>query len=203
MVAGRFGGWGQTFASPNITRVYSENHSISKALKEEEERKKKWQNYCREKELAEVSPETTRDYSNYKIEALKREEKQKKQQQNHCREKELAEVREKLGEELLDGDSVLLIIQEINTIVGMDRIQRNVVTFFDPVLTKEHGLEGTPVTITITTVNGEKQRNTKLYVVELLTAWGKRKMVRAFGMEKITKRVLYICLTGSRMCGRK
>ena len=58
---------------------------------------------------------------------------------------------------------------------------------------EEHGLEGTPVTITIATVNGEKQRDTKLYVVELLTIWGERKMVRAFGMDKITERVPYIC----------
>ena len=100
---------------------------------------------------------------------------------------------------------MLLIVQEINTVVGMDRIQQTVVTFFDPgstcslVLTtyaEEHGLEGTPVTITIATVNGEKQRDTKLYVVELLTIWGERKMVRAFGMEKITERVLYFCVDG-------
>ena len=45
-------------------------------------------------------------------------------------------------------------------------------------------------------MNGEKQRDTKLYVVELLTIWGETKMVRAFGMDKITERVPYICFDG-------
>ena len=33
---------------------------------------------------------------------------------------------------------------------------------------EQHKLDGTPVSITIGTVNGEKKRDTKLYVVELL-----------------------------------
>ena len=57
-------------------------------------------------------------------------------------------------------------------------------------------MEGTPVTITIGTVNGEKERATKLYVVELLTTGGERKIVRAFGMEKISEEVPYICFNG-------
>ena len=57
----------------------------------------------------------------------------------------------RLGEKMLDGDSVLLIILEITIITGKDRIQRTMITFFDPgstfslVLTKfaeKHGLEG-------------------------------------------------------------
>jgi hypothetical protein len=61
---------------------------------------------------------------------------------------------------------------------------------------ERHGLQGTPVTITIGTVNGERERNTKLYVVELLTSQGERKLVRAFGMEWISERVPYICFDG-------
>ena len=110
-----------------------------------------------------------------------------------------------MGEKLLDGDKVLLIIQEISMVVGTNRAQKKVITFFDPgstcslVLTnyaEENGLEGTPVTITIGTVNGEKERTTKLYGVELLTTEGERKMVRAFGMEKISEKVPYICFDG-------
>ena len=131
-------GWGEKFVSPTITRIYSMK-SVSEALRDEDELRRQWQNQRREKELA--------------------------------------EVREKLGEKTLDGDSVLLVIQEIIMVVGTGRIQRNVITFFDPgstcslVLTEyaeEHELEFTPVTITIGTVNGEKERATKLYVVELL-----------------------------------
>ena len=123
----------------------------------------------------------------------------------NSRGKELAEVRQKLGKKLLDGDKVLLIIQEISMVVGMNIAQKKVITFFDPgstcslVLTnyaEENGLEGTPVTITIGTVNGEKERATKLYVVELLTTGGERKIVRAFGMEKISEEIPFISFNG-------
>ena len=44
----------------------------------------------------------------------------------------MAEVVKRLGEKMLDGDSVLLIILEIIKITGTDRIQCTVITFFDP-----------------------------------------------------------------------
>ena len=148
----------------------------------------------------------TRVYNQKTIkEALRNDEEFKRQFQNQRREKELAEVRQKLGEKLLDGDKVLLIIQEISMVVGTNRAQKKVITFFDPgstcslVLTnyaEENGLEGTPVTITIGTVNGEKERTTKLYVVELLTTGGERKIVRAFGMEKISEEIPFISFNG-------
>ena len=99
------------------------------------------------------------------IEALKDDEEMKRKWHDYRREQELAEVRKKLGEKLLDGDSVLLIIQEISMVVGTNRAQKKVITFFDPgstcslVLTnyaEVNGSEGTLVTITIGTVNGEK-----------------------------------------------
>jgi hypothetical protein len=113
-------------------------------------------------------------------EAVRDEEEFQREWQNQSRDVELAEVMKKWGEKLLDGNSVLLIIQEI--------------IIFDPgstcslILTEfaeRHGLDGTLVTITIGKVNGEKERATKLYMVDLLIAQGKRRLVRAFGMEGI------------------
>ena len=63
----------------------------------------------------------------------------------------MAEVVKRLGEKMLDGDSVLLIILEITIITGKDRIQRTMITFFDPGSTfslvfakfaEKHALEG-------------------------------------------------------------
>ena len=166
VVAGSFGSWGEKFASQKMARCYSIK-TASEGVRDEDEFQRQWQNQRREKELAEVT--------------------------------------RKLGEKMQEGDSVLLIIQEINMVVGTGRVQRTVITFFDPgstcslVLTEfaeKHGLEGTPVTITLGTVNGEKERATKLYIVELLTTVGERKLVRAFGMERISERLPYICFHG-------
>ena len=166
VVAGSFESWGEKFVGQKLARCYSMK-TASEGLRDEEVFQRQWQDQRRELELE--------------------------------------EVKKKLGERMLEGDSVLLIIQEIIMIVGTGRAQRPVVTFFDPGSTcslvlsefaEEHGLEGTPVTITIGTVNGEKERATKLYVVELLTTVGERKMVRAFGMERISEKVPYICFQG-------
>ena len=166
VVTGSFGSWGEKFVSQKMARCYSMK-TASEGVRDEEEFQRQWQNQRREKELAEVM--------------------------------------RKLGEKMQDGDSVLLIIQEIIMVEGTGRIQRTVICFFDPgstcslVLTEfaeKHGLEGTPVTITIGTVNGEKERATKLYVVELLTTSGEVKMVRAFGMERLSEQVPYICFHG-------
>ena len=166
VLSGSFGSWGEKFVKEKLARCYS-IRAASEAVRDEEEFQRDWQNQRREAELAEIM--------------------------------------KKLGEKLLDGDSVLLIIQEIIMITGTGRVQRTVITFFDPgstcslILTEfaeRHGLEGTPVTITIGTVNGEKERATKLYMVELLTTQGERKLVRAFGMEGISERIPYICFHG-------
>ena len=125
--------------------------------------------------------------------------------QRERREREMNEVAKKLGEVLMDGDNVLLIIQTINMLCGPSRLQFTIISFFDPgstcslILTdfaEEHKLEGNPVSITIGTVNGEKKRDTKLYVVELLTEAGDRRLVRAFGVEKISQDTPYICFDG-------
>ena len=80
-----------------------------------------------------VSQKPTRVYSMKSArESLRDDEELKRQFQNQRREKELAEVRQKLGEKLLDGDCVLIIIQEISMVVGTNRAQKKVITFFDP-----------------------------------------------------------------------
>ena len=48
------------------------------------------------------------------------------------RRQELAEVKKRLGEKMLYGESVLLIIQEINIVTGTGWIQNTIITFFDP-----------------------------------------------------------------------
>ena len=77
-----------------------------------------------------VSQKITRCYSmKTASEDVRDEDAFQRQWQNRRREKELAEVRKKLGEKMLDGDSVLLIIQEIIMVVGTGRIQKKVITF--------------------------------------------------------------------------
>ena len=125
--------------------------------------------------------------------------------QQERRDLELTELHRRLGDQLIDGDRVLLIIQEIRMLYGVSRKETTVISFNDPgstcslVLTdfaEKHELLGRPVTITIGTVNGEKRRETKLYMVELLTITGDRKLVSAFGMEHISGEVPYICFEG-------
>ena len=112
------------------------------------------------------------------------------------RKEELEEIVQKLGEPLLHGDTVLLIMQEIKMVYGESRLEAKANSFFDPgstcplILTtfaEKYGLSGEPVTINIGTINGEKTHHTKLSVVELLNIHGERKLVRAFGMDQIGK----------------
>ena len=116
--------------------------------------------------------------------------------QQERREQEIEEVKEKLGEPLPRDDIVLLILQEIPMLHGRGREETIVNSFFDPGSTcslilsafaEKHGLYGSPVTVTISTVNGQQTRETKLYVIELLTVSGARKLLRAFGVECISK----------------
>ena len=88
---------------------------------------------------------------------------------------------------------------------GPYRKRSDVVGFFDQgstcslVLTsfaENRSLQGQTVTISIGTVNGPNTRDTKLYIVELLTRRGERKMIKAFGMETISGNVSYIDLQG-------
>ena len=77
--------------------------------------------------------------------------------------------------------------------------------FFDPGSTcslvlsefaEKYKLEGRNVTVIIDTVNGEKVRETKLYVIELMDSKGDRRLVRAFGVEKISGEIPAISFEG-------
>ena len=112
----------------------------------------------------------------------------------------------KLGEIIIKGENILLIIQRIDMVYGSARFTGMVTAFFYPrstcylVLTqfaKKYELEGAPFSITIGTVKGKKQRDTKLYVVELITRWGQRRLLGSFWVENISKEVPYICFEGS------
>ena len=61
---------------------------------------------------------------------------------------------------------------------------------------EKFGLQGETVKVTIGTVNGEQERVTKLYVVELITSNGDKKFVRALGMERISENIPCLDLNG-------
>ena len=121
------------------------------------------------------------------------------------RQTEWDEIREILKIPMKDGDKVLLILQEIWMQFGLDSRRVRINVFFDAgstcslILTsvaERYGLQGHEVKVTIATVNGEKDRVTKLYVVELINQLGERKLVRALGMERISGKIPAICLDG-------
>ena len=125
--------------------------------------------------------------------------------QDDRRRQEMEELQRKLGEDIINGDQVLMMIQTIQMIYGKERKQMPVTGFHDPgstcslilnKLAESVGLIGTPVTITIATVNGAEVRDTKLYMVELLTVTGERKLLRAFGVDKISGELPYIIFDG-------
>ena len=122
------------------------------------------------------------------------------------REEELGEIRAYLQAPQLEGDNVLMIIH-IRTIYGHRRDETTITSFLDigsscsVILTEVAewlGLEGLGVTITIGTANGRRTRNTKLYGVELLTRECDRKMIRAFGVERISDAPPFIGTDGAK-----
>ena len=83
----------------------------------------------------------------------------------------------------------------------------NITSFFYPgstcslILTRfmeDHKLEGIPVTITIDTVNGETTRETNLYILQLLTVSGERKLVKPFQMDKISETMSVLNCHGAK-----
>ena len=112
------------------------------------------------------------------------------------RKKELKEMEELLKLPILDGNNVLLKIQQVKVKHGPGGSITKVITFWDDGSTCSLVLIETaeqlncpcePVTVTIETVNGELKRETKLYCVELLTCGGKRVVIKAFGVENISE----------------
>ena len=111
------------------------------------------------------------------------------------RAREVEEAKKSLAEYNLDGDKVLLVIQSIPMMYGLGGAQVHVTTFFDDGSTcsvvlnsfaDKYKLFGEDVSISLSTVNGVSNVNTKLYVIELVDKCGGRHVVRAFGLDNIT-----------------
>ena len=110
------------------------------------------------------------------------------------REYELDEVRQELSKPLLSGDKVLMTMMYLPVKYGLVGEMTKIVGFFDDgsncsvvknsVATKL-GLWGENVTLELGTVNATTTTKTKLYCVELVDMKGERKLVKAFGLEKI------------------
>ena len=97
---------------------------------------------------------------------------------------------------MVDGDSVLLLMQSITVKYGPIGEMTEITTFFDNgstcslVLSETAellGCPGEPVTVSIDTINGIMTRETKLYCVELLSNSGERILIKAFGVENISE----------------
>ena len=118
---------------------------------------------------------------------------------------ELQEVRNELKKPGLNGDQVLLVIQMVEMVYGPERMVTSIMTFFDDGSTcsvvlnsvaKQFGLLGEKVTVTIETLNAVTTKETMLYMVELLDRSGVRRLVRAFGFDKISEPIGSIELDG-------
>ena len=118
---------------------------------------------------------------------------------------ELKEVREELQRPGLNGDQVLLVVQDVGMVYGPERQVAQIVTFFDDGSTcsvvlnsvaKQYGLLGEKVTVTIETLNAVTTKETMLYMVELFDKDGVRRLVRAFGFDNISEPMGSIELEG-------
>ena len=112
-----------------------------------------------------------------------------------ARAKELEQMTELLKLPVVDGSSVLLLMQDVSVKYGPAGDTTQITVFWDngstcsliQISTAEMlGCPGEPVTVSIDTVNGIITRNTKLYCVELLNHAGERVTMRAFGVENIS-----------------
>ena len=120
-------------------------------------------------------------------------------------EEEYKEMRQLLTEPMLNGDQILLLLQKIEIKFGIDSAITVINGFIDngstcslilTDLAEKLNLLGHNIVVNITTVNGEKERHTKLYIVELLTSEGERKTVRAIGVDSISGPIPYVNLSG-------
>ena len=121
------------------------------------------------------------------------------------RKKEVEEILKELSKPLIDGDKVLLVMQGIQVVHGMDRKKTRVLGFWDDGsncsvirndLATKLQLWGDPVTLELGTVNALTTVDTKLYCVELLDSKGKRHLIKAFGLDSISGELPTINLDG-------
>ena len=118
---------------------------------------------------------------------------------------EMEEIERIVGLPPIPGEQVLLLFQGIKVVYGPDRTEDQIKTFWDDGSTcslvkdstaERLQLRGEPVTITIDTINGKVERKTRHYVVELIDSSGRRILVCAFGVEKISGVITSIDISG-------
>ena len=124
---------------------------------------------------------------------------------NQRRNKEVEEVLEELAKPLIHGDKVLMVMQGMQLVYGIDRKEAKVLGFWDDgsncsVIKNELAtrlqLWGDPVTLELGTVNALTTVDTRLYCVELLDREGNRHLVKAFGLDSISGELPTISLGG-------
>ena len=108
---------------------------------------------------------------------------------------EIKELEKLLHLPMINGDQILLQLQKLQMQFGCPTTRVSLSGFFDNGSTcslildrvaKKYELLGQNVRVTISTINGEKERHTKLYVVELVDRDGKVRIVRALGVDNIS-----------------
>ena len=109
----------------------------------------------------------------HEINGFKHEEVKKRK----SREKEVEELKKILESPMINGDRILLMLQEIWMRFGLYSAQVKINVFFDngsmcslilTSLAEEYKLLSQDICVTITTVDSEKERQTKMYMVELV-----------------------------------
>ena len=121
------------------------------------------------------------------------------------RAKEVEEVIAELAKPLIHGDKVLMVMQGVQLVYGMERTLATVLGFFDDgsncsVIKNELAIRlqlwGDPVTLELGTVNAVTTVDTKLYCVELVDMKGKRHLIKAFGLDNISGELPTISING-------
>ena len=121
------------------------------------------------------------------------------------REQEVEDMRKILESPMINGDRILLMLQEIWMRFGLYSAQVKINVFFDngstcslvlTSLAEEYKLLSQDIRVTITTIDSEKERQTKMYMVELVNQSGESRMIRAIGVDKISGEIPTIKVDG-------
>ena len=121
------------------------------------------------------------------------------------RAKEVEEVIAELAKPLIHGDKVLMVMQGVQLVYGMERTPATVVGFFDDgsncsVIKNDLAIRlqlwGDPVMLELGTVNALTTVDTKLYCVELVDKEGNRHLIKAFGLDNISGELPTIGIKG-------
>ena len=124
------------------------------------------------------------------------------------REVEYREIEALLKVPMINGDRVLLLLQKVWMKFGIDSSRIEINVFFDNgstcslILThvaEQYGLLGQDIIVTLSTVNSSRKRHTKLYVIELVDLQGRRRIVRAIGVERISSTIPEVDLDGVKL----